>query len=145
MAAGEPINKLLVVYNGPGIWNINTKQGYWSSDNDKAAMLATSEVCAYIANIKANHVLVLSNGCFTGDNIKWLDSNQLGSRDASVPGREVIWSGTLNSTETKSDWFLSALVKCLEQENNLASTAKIYGKIKEMCDLQMLGNPLMGP
>lgn len=63
-------DRLLVYYSGHGHYNTDTRRGYWiphDAERDNTAnYIRNSTIRDYMTDIKARHILLISDSCFSG-------------------------------------------------------------------------------
>ena len=131
-------DNLLIFYAGHGYWNENLKVGYWMPSDSKisnpANWFANSTIRDYVGGIKAKHILLISDACFSGGILK--TRNALANVPTGImslynmPSRKVMTSGTLTEVPDESI-FMKYLLKQLEEnQDQYVSSEQLFSKIK---------------
>ena len=99
---GEEDN-LLIFYSGHGYYRENVKEGYWipvDGRRDKVSdYISNANLIKYLQNIKAHHLLMIVDSCFSGALVEQLRGNT-NANSESFPSRRIFASGR---TEMVSD------------------------------------------
>lgn len=131
-------DNLLIFFAGHGYWDVSTNIGYWlPSDSKKlntANWFRNSTIRDYIGAIKARHILLISDACFSGSIFKtrsgFEDANQGIQRIYSLSSRKAMTSGTLNEVPDKSV-FIEYFIKRLKENNDeFLSSEQLFSLIK---------------
>ncbi|WP_321419147.1 tetratricopeptide repeat protein [uncultured Desulfobacter sp.] len=120
-----PKDNLLIVYAGHGYWDKKLEMGYWiPSDgcrDDKSGWVANSTVKNYLKAIDGQHLLLVSDSCFSGSFFKMRKAfkGPLPSvkKMYNLPSRKVISSGAMEMVPDHSV-FMEYLVKRLEKNKD---------------------------
>jgi hypothetical protein len=125
-----PNDNLLIFYAGHGFWDEYAKLGYWfpsdATKESKASWFRNSTLQDYLREIRSNHVLLISDACFSGSIFK--SRNAL--RDApmavqnlyKLPSRKAMTSGTLTEVPDESAFVKYLIQRLVEnQEKYLPS------------------------
>lgn len=133
-------DNLLVFYAGHGVWLDDMKEGYWlpqdaSGINDPTDWIANSTIRNYIRSIKARHVLLVADACFSGGIFKVRDafsrSDKAIEKIYEMPSRKAITSGSLKTVPDKSV-FIEYLTKRLrENSEHYLDAQKLFISFKE--------------
>lgn len=131
-------DNLLVFYAGHGYWDNNLEVGYWMPRDSKisnpANWFANSTIRDYVRGIKAKHILLISDACFSGGILK----TRSVMADASpgilslynLASRKVMTSGTMTEVPDESI-FMKYLVRQLdENRDRYLSSEQLFSKIK---------------
>ncbi len=113
-------DNLFIFYAGHGNWDDVAQQGYWlpadSKPNDLSTVITNSEITSFIKALKAKHVLLISDACFSGSIFKTRDAFFEQQEDISFfqtkKARKAITSGALTPVPDKSV-FVEFLLKAL--------------------------------
>ena len=114
-------DNLLIFYAGHGYWENELKMGYWlPSDaevNNKANWIANTDISTYISAFRCNHVLLISDACFSGGIFKtrgviYQNSDAI-ERLNELKSRKAITSGNLKEVPDESI-LMKTLLKELE-------------------------------
>lgn len=118
---GENDN-LLIFYAGHGEWDANAGAGFWlpadARKNDKSSWLSNSSLRDYIRAIKARHILLITDACFSGSLFRG-EKSLAGASTAieqlyDLKSRKAMTSGSLKLVPDKSI-FLEYLIRRLGQ------------------------------
>jgi hypothetical protein len=133
-------DNLLIFYAGHGYWLDDMKQGFWlprdaSGINDPSDWIPNSNIRDYIKAIKAKHILLIADACFSGGMFKVRDA--FPGRQVSIdkiyeqPSRKAITSGSLKTVPDRSV-FLEFLAKRLGENNEMyLDTQKLFISLRE--------------
>ncbi|MBM4272472.1 MAG: caspase family protein [Deltaproteobacteria bacterium] len=133
-------DNLLIFYAGHGYWLDDMKQGFWlprdaSGINDPSDWVPNSTIRDYVKAIKAKHVLLIADACFSGAMFKVRDAFPI--RQVSIekiyeqPSRKAITSGSMKTVPDRSV-FLEFLAKRLRENNDMyLDTQKLFTSIRE--------------
>jgi hypothetical protein len=135
-------DSLLILYSGHGHLDENSDTGFWIPVNagtdvyEQHNWLPHTQLKGLIANIEANHILVISDSCFAGDLIHSSRSipptidEQYFRRAYSRVSRQVLTSGAAELVPDKSD-FARQLKSILKRnENRLLDTLMLYNEVR---------------
>lgn len=133
-------DNLLIFYAGHGYWQEDMRQGFWlprdaSGINDPSDWIPNSTVRDYIKAIKARHVLLVADSCFSGGIFKTREAfyKQKISMEKiyELPSRKAITSGSLKTVPDRSV-FLEYLIKRLKDNNEpYMDTQKLFASLRE--------------
>ncbi|MCB0560767.1 MAG: caspase family protein [Phaeodactylibacter sp.] len=156
----EEKDKLLIYYSGHGHLNKNTGLGYWipyDAKKDKTARyIRNSTIRDYIKVIKARHILLISDSCFSGTLFVRGASRAAGAMEEleRIPSRWAICSGrhdeeVYDGEPGKNSPFTECILEVLrENENETLNVAKVADRVVEQtrANYEQLpeGNPLYG-
>lgn len=133
-------DNLVVFYAGHGIWMDDMREGYWlprdaSGANDPTDWIANSTIRNYIRALKAKHVLLVADACFSGGIFRVRDA--FNRPDAAVekiyemPSRKAITSGSLKTVPDRSV-FVEYLAKRLrDNKDKYLDAQKLFVSFKE--------------
>jgi hypothetical protein len=133
-------DNLLIFYAGHGLWLEDMKQGFWlprdaSGINDPSDWIPNSNVRDYIKAIKAKHILLVADACFSGGMFRVRDAFQ--DQQVSIEkiyelaSRKAITSGSMKTVPDRSV-FLDFLVKRLRENNETyLDTQKLFASFRE--------------
>lgn len=135
-----PRDNLLIFYAGHGIWLDDMQQGYWlprdaAAANDPSDWIANSTIRDYIRAIKAKHVLLVADACFSGGIFKVRDA--FSRPDASVekiyemPSRKAITSGSFKTVPDRSVFVEYLLKRLDENRDRFLDAQKLFVSFKE--------------
>ena len=131
-------DNLLIFFAGHGYWDENTKIGYWlpsdARKSNTANWFINSTTRDYVGAMKARHVLLISDACFSGSIFKtrsgFEDANRGIQKIYSVSSRKAMTSGTLNEVPDKSV-FIEYFIKRLEEnKEEFLSSEQLFSLIK---------------
>jgi TolB-like protein len=130
-------DNLVVFFAGHGFWDENLRMGYWlptdSKKDSKSNWISNNDLTLYLSAIQANHILLLSDACFSGGIFK---TRSLGNMDMGtkrlyeLKSRKAISSGNLKEVPDKSV-FMNFFLKELEVNENMFLTSdQLFSKIR---------------
>jgi hypothetical protein len=131
-------DNLLIFFAGHGYWDKNLEVGYWlpsdSKKSNPANWFANSTIRDYVGGIKAKHVLLISDACFSGGILKtrnpFSDATPGVIKMYNLASRKAITSGTLNEVPDESV-FMKYLIKQLDQnEQKYLTSDQLFTVIK---------------
>lgn len=144
-------DNLLIFYAGHGMYDEDAGQGYWwpkNADSESPSnWLSNSDLRDQIRGIKASHVLLISDACFSGGIFRTRGTQSI--RDASfdiislykLPSRRAITSGTMTTVPDNSIFF-DYLLKTLENNANAyLSSQKLFDSFRAI----VINNTLQVP
>lgn len=130
---------LLIFYAGHGDWSADKDQGYWlpsDADLDSSAQwFSNSDLRDEVKGIKASHILLISDACFSGG----LFNERAIPKEAPVaireifklPSRKAITSGALKTVPDKSV-FIEYLLKRLEEnQDDFLPALRLFANMRE--------------
>jgi len=133
-------DSLLIFYAGHGYWMDDMRQGFWlprdaAGLNDPSDWIPNSNIRDYIKAIKARHVLLVADACFSGGMFKVrevLQKQQVSiEKIYELPSRKAITSGSMKTVPDRSV-FLEYLVKRLKDNDDLyMDTQKLFTSLRE--------------
>lgn len=133
-------DSLLIFYAGHGMWLDDMKQGFWlprdaAGLNDPSDWIPNSNIRDYIKAIKAKHILLIADACFSGGIFKLRDAQI--SPDTSMekiyelPSRKAMTSGSLKTVPDQSV-FVEFLIKRLaENKDPYLDAHKLFARMRE--------------
>lgn len=131
-------DNLLIFFAGHGYWDKNLEVGYWlpsdSRKSNPANWFANSTIRDYVGGIRAKHVLLISDACFSGGILKTRSAFSSASpgviRLYNLHSRKAMTSGTLNEVPDESV-FMKYLIRQLEQnEDKFLTSEQLFTTIK---------------
>lgn len=134
---GEDDN-LLIFYAGHGYWDDNSGVGYWlpadARQSNTANWFRNSTLKDYIAGIKTQHTLLISDACFSGAIFKtrraFPDPPMGIEKLYELPSRKAMTSGTLKEVPDKSV-FIEYLIKRLEEnEEDFITSEQLFSRLR---------------
>jgi len=138
----KKINKednLLIFYAGHGVWNDNSKIGYWLPSNANSLetdnWLKNSTLIKYINGISSKHTLLISDACFSGSIFK---TRSLGgtalvayNKLYKLKSRKGMTSGTLKTVPDVSVFFEVLLKRLEENKDKYLPAAKLFNNMRD--------------
>lgn len=135
-----PRDSLLVFFAGHGVWREDMQQGFWlprdaAGMQDPSDWISNSTLRDYIKAIKARHVLLVADACFSGGIFKVRDAfsrpNGALEKIFEMPSRKAITSGSLKTVPDRSV-FVEFLVKRLkENRDHYLDAQRLYTSFRE--------------
>ncbi len=130
-------DQLLIFYAGHGLWDDRLSQGFWlpadATMNSKAQWLSNSTIRDYIGGIKAKHILLITDACFSGSIFKerGVDTNSKAILEMyKLQSRKAMTSGALKTVPDKSV-FISYLIKRLvNNQQSFLSSEELFQSFK---------------
>jgi hypothetical protein len=131
-------DNLLIFYAGHGYWDNNLEVGYWMPRDSKisnpANWFSNSTIRDYVKGIKARHILLISDACFSGGILKTRNVMANASQGIitlyNMPSRKVMTSGTLSVVPDESV-FMKYLIRQLNDNTDpYLSSEQLFSKIK---------------
>jgi hypothetical protein len=133
-------DNLLIFYAGHGVWVEDMKQGFWlpkdaAGPTDPSDWISNSSVRDYIKAIKARHILLISDACFSGSIFKlrepFADPRISVEKIYELPSRKAITSGSLNTVPDRSI-FVEYLIKRLQENREpYLDTQKLFASMRD--------------
>jgi TolB-like protein len=144
-------DNLIVFYAGHGYWDYSLKMGYWlpsdSKIDSKSNWVSNNELALYLSAIQANHILLISDACFSGGIFK---ARSIGNMDLGtkrlyeLKSRKGITSGNLTVVPDTSV-FMKFFLKELElNESVFLTTDQLFAKIRPNIINNSTTEPLYG-
>ena len=130
-------DNLLIFYAGHGMWDENLKMGYWlpsdAKKDSKSNWVSNSDLTLYLSAIQSNHILLISDACFSGGIFKTRsigDMEQGTKRLYELKSRKAITSGNLKEVPDNSV-FMKFFLKELENNATAFLTSdQLFAKIR---------------
>lgn len=136
-------DNLLIYFAGHGAMDPGTKRGYWipvdGDRGDRSSWLTNDDVTNEIKAMRANHVLVIADSCYSGSFIMRGDSepDRTGpnwARNYSINrSRKGISSGALQPVDDsrfgEHSIFSKALLEVLETYNDYLDSVRLYDRV----------------
>ena len=130
-------DNLLIFYAGHGYWDDELKMGYWipsdAKKQSKGTWIANTDLTTYISAIKAKHILLLSDACFSGGIFKNRGIDEMNNglkRLYSLKSRKAITSGNLKPVPNESVFMKYFIKKLSENENQFLPTNELFVSIQ---------------
>jgi uncharacterized caspase-like protein len=149
-------DNLLIYYAGHGLNDTQAAEAYWlpvdASRLDQTAWISNSTVSQMIRAIKAKHVLVVSDSCYSGSLTRGLaiarrDPGWL-ERARSSRSRTVLSSGGIEPVPDAGfdghSIFASAFVRALERNDSVLDGTTLYNLLKHRVMLESRQSPRYG-
>jgi TolB-like protein len=130
-------DNLIIFYAGHGYWDEGLKMGYWlpsdAKKDSKSNWVSNTDLTLYLSAFESNHVLVISDACFSGGIFKTrsiTEMDQGTKRLYELKSRKAITSGNLTAVPDKSI-FMKFFMKELEMNQNTIFTSdQLFAKIR---------------
>jgi len=129
-------DNLLVFYAGHGHWDENYEEGYWlpsdAERNNRANWVSNSDIQKAFKAIKARHILLISDACFSGSLFATREPFSAAIEEAyKEPSRKAITAGNLAKVPDQSV-FKRYLVKRLkENARRYLDAGELFNSLKE--------------
>ena len=135
-------DNLLIYYAGHGYLDEENDSGYWmpvdARPNRRGAWLSNTAITKTLKALKANHVMVMADSCYSGTLTRGLSIKKRSSdyvREAvAKKTRVVITSGGLEPVADKSGGnhspFASVFLDILNSNNGVLDGTKLFNKMK---------------
>ena len=135
-------DNLLIYYAGHGYLDEQTNRGYWmpvdARPNRRSAWLANSDITATLKGLKANHVMVVSDSCYSGTLTRGLvikkKTPDYVREVVSKKARVVITSGGLEPVEDKSGGenspFATVFLDVLNSNEGVLDGTQMFNKMR---------------
>lgn len=128
-------DNLMIFYAGHGI--VKNEVGYWlpsdANKENRVKWLSNAELRDYVHGMKAKHVLVVADACFSGSIISgsYRDMTEFACMEmAKIPSRRAMTSGA-NTVVPDESVFFDYFIKKLEENASSCFTAEdLYTKVK---------------
>jgi len=133
-------DNLLIFYAGHGYWMNDMKEGFWlprdaAGINDPSDWIPNSTIRNYIKSIKAKHVLLITDACFSGGIFKTRDVNTQQNTSMEMiyelPSRKAITSGALKTVPDHSVFAAYLLKRLKENREKYLDTQKLFTSLRE--------------
>ena len=131
-------DNLLIFFAGHGYWDKNLEVGYWlpsdSRRSNPANWFANSTIRDYVGGIKAKHVLLLSDACFSGGILKtrnpFSDASPGLIKIYNLTSRKAMTSGTLNEVPDESVFMKYLIRQLKENQDKYLTSEQLFTTIK---------------
>ncbi len=133
-------DNLLIFYAGHGMWLDDMKQGFWlprdaAGLDDPSDWIPNSSIRNYIKAIRAKHVLLVTDACFSGGIFKLREVSGNPGISAEkiyeLPSRKAMTSGSLKAVPDQSV-FVEFLIKRLkENTEQYIDAQKLFVKLRD--------------
>lgn len=135
-----PNDSVLVFFAGHGVWREDMQQGFWlprdaSGMSDPSDWIPNSTLRDYIKAIRARHLLLMADACFSGGIFKVRDA--FSRPDAAVekvfemPSRKALTSGSLKTVPDRSVFVEYLLKRLRENRDQYLDAQKLYSRFRE--------------
>ena len=155
-----PDDNLLIYYAGHG--ELQGRQGYWipvdAKDNAPATWISNAQISDYLTMIKARHVLVIADSCYSGtltraavpsfdlaamSPSKWTDWV---TKMTNGKSRTALTSGGVqpvpDTGSGKHSYFTRALLNALQDNNRLLEAQRLYRDVSSSLALAAINSPI---
>ncbi len=144
-------DNLLIFYAGHGVFDENLNKGYWipvdATVDKKNNWVSNSDIIDYIAAIKSQHTLLISDACFSGSIFEY-KNRDLNPRGQAITdklinrkSRKAMTSG-LNKTVPDVSVFIKYLIKSLNENTKpYLRAGELYNDIREAVMANTDNNP----
>jgi len=131
-------DNLIIVFSGHGIWDGETKKGYWLAANadpkNNLTWLCNSDITSMVSQLPTQHTLIIADACFSGGIFRTRGLPTEAGFDIlkkyESPSRHAMTSGDLKEVPDEST-FMFYLLKFLQDNRVRYQTAEqIYYKLK---------------
>ncbi|MCG8687297.1 MAG: caspase family protein, partial [Desulfobacterales bacterium] len=143
---------LLIYYAGHGFYDTDLSEGYWwprnASDKSKSEWLSNGTLTNFIHGMKAQHVLVIADTCFSGSILR---GPSITKRDSTISNktylksmyngrsRYALTSGTMqpvsdNGGANGNSVFASVFIKQLKENQEIIEMGRLSLKIIEVVE-----------
>lgn len=139
-----PRDNLLIYYAGHGWLDRDADQGYWlpvnSERENQVEWVSNSSVTSAIRALKAKHVMVVADSCYSGKLTRGLHITQRTpdylKKMSQKKARVVLSSGGLEPVldqggEGNNSVFASAFIKALSQNKGVLDGTTLFSQIRE--------------
>ena len=135
-------DSLLILYAGHGHLDKNSNTGFWIPVNagtdiyEQNNWLPHTQLKGLISNIKASHIFVISDSCFSGDLIYTTRSipptinEEYFKRAYSRVSRQVLTSGATETVPDISDFALQLKSILKRNQNRFLDTLMLYNEVR---------------
>ncbi|CAB1061716.1 hypothetical protein D1BOALGB6SA_6491 [Olavius sp. associated proteobacterium Delta 1] len=151
-------DNLLVYYAGHGNIDKETQRGYWlpinSDRSNKANWIANEDITSELKAIKAKHVLIIADSCYSGTLTRGPDVSTVRSgtaeewvrRMAARQSRTVLTSGglepVLDAGGGQHSVFAEAFLRTLKDNDQIIDMDSLYERIRRRVVLNARQTPL---
>jgi hypothetical protein len=135
-------DNLLIYYAGHGFLDEEDNRGYWmpvdARPNRRSAWLSNADITGTLKALKANHVMVMADSCYSGTLTRGLSIKKRSSdyvrEVADKKARVVITSGGLEPVADKSGGnhspFASVFLDVLNSNNGVLDGTNLFNKMR---------------
>lgn len=135
-----PNDSVLVFFAGHGVWREDMQQGFWlprdaSGMSDPSDWIPNSTLRDYIKAIRARHLLLVADACFSGGIFKVRDAfsrpNAAVEKVFEMPSRKALTSGSLKTVPDRSVFVEYLLKRLRENRDQFLDAQKLYSRFRE--------------
>lgn len=135
-----PNDSVLVFFAGHGVWREDMQQGFWlprdaSGMSDPSDWIPNSTLRDYIKAIRARHLLLVADACFSGGIFKVRDAfsrpNAAVEKVFEMPSRKALTSGSLKTVPDRSVFVEYLLKRLRENRDQYLDAQKLYSRFRE--------------
>ncbi len=136
-------DNLLIYYAGHGWLDKDADEGYWlpmdASKEDESNWISNATITSSVRAIRAKHVLIVADSCFSGKLIRGLQIQRKTSdyltRISKKKARVVLTSGGLEPVadaggKGQHSVFASAFIEALKENNGVLDGISLFTKIR---------------
>lgn len=135
----SPKDNLLIFYAGHGYWDENANTGYWlptnAQETSKANWVRNSTISDYVKSIKARHVLLVADACFSGSIFKaraaFSNAPKSITRVYKRPSRKAMTSGMLEEVPDASFFFDYFYKRLVENPEPFLAADVLFNEVKQ--------------
>jgi hypothetical protein len=133
-------DSLLIFFAGHGVWNEEMRQGYWlpvdaAGMDDPSDWIPNSVIRDYLKGIKARHILLVADACFSGGIFKVRDAFNRASVSMQeinkLKSRKAITSGALKTVPDRSVFVQYLLARLSDNREPYLDTQKLFASFRE--------------
>ena len=133
-----PDDNLLIFYAGHGTWDPDANIGFWlpsdATQDSKTRWIRNSTIQDYLKEIKANHILLVSDACFSGSIFQ--DRSYSGQTSIAIktlydtPSRKAMTSGTLTTVPDESVFVKYLVDRLKNNDQKFLSAQELFNKFR---------------
>ncbi|MGA0843732.1 MAG: caspase family protein [Arenicellales bacterium] len=151
-----PRDNVLIYYAGHGWLDTVADEGYWlpvdAERDDDSNWLATDRVVSQIKAMKAKHVMVVADSCFSGTITRGISIEQKDpewfSQIVNKKARTALTSGglepVLDSGSNGHSAFAHAFITLLEENQGVIDGSQLFGKLRPKVMVNTTQTPQYG-
>ena len=147
-----PKDNLLIFYAGHGYWDENSNVGYWlpsdAREDSRNTWLPNSSIVDYLKEIKARHILLIADACFSGSIFKSraviVDRKETIQHLYELRSRKAMTSGTLTVVPDRSAFTKYLVEKLAENKNLLFTSEELFSSFQEIVENNSETKPRFG-
>ncbi len=144
----EKDDNLIIYFSGHGGLKKSANRGFWvPSDGDQenhSNWLGNETILSLISNIKAKHIVVLSDCCFATSilltnpsKVTSIELDEFGSRWALTSGRDITYCGSVG----ENSFFGESIIDLLSKAKNDIRLGTLIEYVKSRFDSNILQKP----